>query len=180
MTREEKANIIEELKEKFTSNSFFYITDGGGMTVAQVNDFRRLCFQKGIEYRVIKNTLIKKALESVEGDFAPLNEKALTGFSGVLFHKENAKAPANLLKEFYKTGLQKPVLKAASIDAELYIGSEQLDALTKLRSKQDLIGEVITLLQSPAKNVIGGLQNSGAKLAGILKTLSEREETTQA
>lgn len=176
MTREEKAGKIEGLKEKFSENPFFYITDASGMTVAQINDFRRLCYQKGVEYVVIKNTLIKKALEEVEGDYVPLNDTALKGFSGVLFSKDNSKAPAHLLQEFYKSGIKKPVLKAASISADLYIGSDQLDALSKLRSKQDLIGEVISLLQSPAKTVIGALQNGGSTLAGILKTLSEKEE----
>ena len=175
MTREEKAEIITELKEKFASNPFFYITDAAGMTVAQVNNFRRMCFSEQVEYRVIKNTLIRKALEDIEGDFSPLDKTALKGFSGVLFSKENSKKPAELLKKFYKTGMEKPVLKAASIDAELYIGADQLDALTKLRSKQDLIGEIITLLQSPAKNVIGALQSGGNTLAGLLKTLEERE-----
>jgi large subunit ribosomal protein L10 len=175
MTREEKAEIIAEMKEKFAANPFFYITDAGGMTVAEVNDFRRLCFKRGIEYKVVKNTLIKKALEEIEGDFTPFNNTALKGFSGVLFSADNSKKPAELLKEFYKTGINKPVLKGASIDAELYIGADQLDALTKLRSKQDLIGEVIGMLQSPAKNVISALQSPANTLAGILKTLEEKE-----
>jgi large subunit ribosomal protein L10 len=175
MTREEKDVIIAELKGKFEQYPFFYITDAGGMTVEQVNSFRRMCFEQGLEYRVVKNTLIRKALEAIPGDFSPLDTTALKGFSGILFTKENGKKPALMLKEFYKKGLEKPVLKAASIDADLFIGADQLDALTKLRSRQDMIGEIVTILQSPAKNVVSALQSGGSILAGLLKTLEERE-----
>lgn len=176
MTREEKAVVIEELVQKFSDNSHFYITDASGMSVADTNALRRLCFEKGIEYRVFKNTLIQKALERMESDYAPFNESVLKGFSGVMFSAENANAPAQLIKEFRKkSGGESPLLKGASIDTDLFIGEENLDALSKLKSKAELIGEIVTLLQSPAKNVISGLQGAGGKLAGILKTLSERE-----
>lgn len=176
MTREEKAVVIGELVEKFSANMNFYITDASGMSVAQTNSLRRLCFEKGIEYKVVKNTLIAKALEQMNTDYAPFDEKVLKGFSGVMFSGEDANAPAKLIKEFRKkSGGQSPVLKGASIDTDLFIGEENLDMLSQLKSKAELIGEVITLLQSPAKNVISGLQGAGGKLAGILKTLSERE-----
>ena len=176
MTREEKAIVIDELVEKFSSNDNFYITDASGLTVAETNSLRRLCFEKGIEYRVFKNTLIQKALERMDTDYAPFDESVLRGFSGVMFSGENANLPAKAIKEFRKkSGGDSPVLKGASIDTDLFIGEENLDMLTKLKSKAELIGEVITLLQSPAKNVISGLQGAGGKLAGILKTLSERE-----
>ena len=176
MTREEKAIVIDELVEKLSSNDNFYITDASGMTVAETNSLRRLCFEKGIEYRVFKNTLIQKALERMDTDYAPFDESVLRGFSGVMFSGENANLPAKAIKEFRKkSGGDSPVLKGASIDTDLFIGEENLDMLTKLKSKAELIGEVITLLQSPAKNVISGLQGAGGKLAGILKTLSERE-----
>lgn len=176
MTREEKAVVIEELVQKFSDNSHFYITDASGMSVADTNALRRLCFDKGIEYRVFKNTLIQKALERMESDYTPFNESVLKGFSGVMFSAENANAPAQLIKEFRKkSGGESPLLKGASIDTDLFIGEENLDALSKLKSKAELIGEIVTLLQSPAKNVISGLQGAGGKLAGILKTLSERE-----
>ena len=176
MTREEKAVVIEDLVQRFSDNSHFYITDASGMTVADTNALRRLCFEKGIEYRVFKNTLIQKALERMESDYTPFNESVLKGFSGVMFSAENANAPAQLIKEFRKkSGGESPLLKGASIDTDLFIGEENLDALSKLKSKAELIGEIITLLQSPAKNVISGLQGAGGKLAGILKTLSERD-----
>ncbi|WP_420387908.1 50S ribosomal protein L10 [Roseivirga sp.] len=176
MTREEKAVVIGELVEKFSANMNFYITDASGMSVAETNSLRRLCFEKGIEYKVVKNTLIAKALEQMSTDYTPFDEKVLKGFSGVMFSGENANTPAKLIKEFRKkSGGQSPVLKGASIDTDLFIGEENLDMLSQLKSKAELIGEVITLLQSPAKNVISGLKGSGGKLAGILKTLSERE-----
>lgn len=176
MTREEKTVVIEDLVQKFADNSHFYITDASGMTVAETNELRRLCFEKGIEYSVFKNTLIQKALERMDSDYTPFNESVLKGFSGVMFSVENANAPAKLIKEFRKkSGSESPLLKGASIDTDLFIGEENLDTLSKLKSKAELIGEVITLLQSPAKNVISGLQGAGGKLSGILQTLSERD-----
>jgi large subunit ribosomal protein L10 len=178
MTKEEKTVVIAELKEKFTATSYFYITDASGMTVAETNNFRRLCFNKGIEYKVYKNTLIKKALEDMPADYAEFNEKVLKGFSGVLFTNESGKAPAQLLKEYHKSTTakeKKPVLKGASIDGGAFIGADQLTALLTIKSKQELIGDVLGLLQSPAKNVVSALTSGGGKLAGILKTLSERE-----
>ena len=176
MTREEKTVVIEELVQKFADNSHFYITDASGMTVAETNELRRLCFEKGIEYSVFKNTLIRKALERMESDYTPFNEAVLKGFSGLMFSVENANAPAKLIKEFRKkSGSESPLLKGASIDTDLFIGEENLDTLSRLKSKDELIGEVITLLQSPAKNVISGLQGAGGKLSGILQTLSERD-----
>ena len=176
MTREEKTVVIEELVQKFADNSHFYITDASGMTVAETNELRSLCFEKGIEYRVFKNTLIQKALERMESDYTPFDEAVLKGFSGVMFSVENANAPAKLIKEFRKkSGGESPLLKGASINTDLFIGEETLDTLSKLKSKAELIGEVITLLQSPAKNVISGLQGAGGRLSGILQTLSERD-----
>lgn len=175
MKREEKGVIIEELTGKFQSIPFFYITEANGMTVAEVNALRRMCFERGIEYKVVKNSFIKKALEPVEGDFEPLNDAVLHGQSAVMFHPENQKAPAQLIKEFRRTS-DKLQLKGASISGSLFIGADQLDALIALKSREELIGEIIGLLQSPAKNVISALQGGGNKLAGILKTLSEREE----
>jgi len=175
MTREEKAQIIDELSEKFASNKHFYITDATGFTVAQINNFRRLCFKSGIEYRVYKNTLIQKALERQEGtDYSPLFE-ALHGFSGVLFSKETGNLPARVIKEF-RTKLEgKPVLKGASIDSDIYLGDESLSLLSDLKSKNELIGDIVMLLQSPAKNVISALtSSSNSKIAGLVKALEER------
>lgn len=175
MTREEKAQVIAGLTEKFEQNNHFYITDTSGLTVGEINKFREMCFNKGIEYKVVKNTLIKKALENLETDYSGLDE-ALKGFSGVMFVEENANIPAKVIKDFQKEDKdQRPKFKAASIDSDIFIGEDQLDTLSKLKSKQELIGEVITLLQSPAKNVISALNSGGDTLAGLVKTLQERE-----
>lgn len=175
MTRDEKGAIIEELAQKFQSTPFFYITEASGMSVAEVNDLRRKCYERGIEYKVVKNTFIKKALETLETDYTPFNDTVLAGPSAVMFHTDNQKAPAQLIKEFRKKN-DKLKLKGASIDYSLFIGADQLDTLITLKSKQELVGDIIGLLQSPAKNVLSGLLGAGGKLAGILKTLSEREE----
>ncbi|MFT5568060.1 MAG: large subunit ribosomal protein L10, partial [Cyclobacteriaceae bacterium] len=161
--------------ERLSENSHFYITDTSGLTVAEINKFREMCFKEGVEYRVFKNTLIKKALDQSETDFTALYP-SLKGFSGVMFAKENANAPAKLILKYQKgDAADRPQFKAASIDTDIFIGADQLKALGSLKSKQELIGEVIGLLQSPAKNVISALQSGGDKLAGIVKTLSEKE-----
>ena len=159
MTREEKAQIIEGLSQKFSDNAHFYITDASGFTVEQINAFRRMCFKSGIEYKVYKNTLIQKALERQEGvDYSPIF-KVLNGFSGIMFSKETGNAPAKILKEYRRKMEGKPVLKAASIKSELYIGDENLNTLADLKSKNELIGEIISMLQAPARNIISALQN---------------------
>jgi large subunit ribosomal protein L10 len=174
MTREEKAQIIDELSQKFADNAHFYITDASGLTVAQINGFRRLCFKSGVEYGVYKNTLIRKALEKQEGvDYTPLFD-VLNGFSGVIFSKEVGNTPAKVLKEYQTKVEGKPGFKGASIGSDLYIGKENLNLLSELKSKNELIGEVISLLQSPAKNVVSALLSGKNKLAGIVKTLEER------
>jgi len=180
MTREEKHQIVQELSEKLASTSFFYITDASDMTVADINKFRRMCFDRGMDYKVYKNTLIRKALDTLSGDTAEM-DAALKGASGILFSTESGSAPARLLKDFYKanppaskTAPQRPVFKGAYIDSDIFVGADNLETLSKIKSKHEIIGEVIGLLQSPAKNVISGLQGGGNKLAGILKTLSEK------
>ena len=175
MTREDKAQLISDLTEKFKESDHFYIADTSGLTVAEINKFREMCFNKGVEYKLVKNTLIKKALANVDGDFSSLDE-VLKGTSGIMFVNEVANAPAKIIKDFKKNDPQeRPKFKAASIDSDLFIGEDQLGALASLKSKQELIGEIITLLQSPAKNVLTLLQSGEHKLAGIVKTLSERE-----
>lgn len=174
MTRDEKAQIIEELAKKFADHMHFYIADASGLTVEQVNAFRRLCFKHGVEYGVYKNTLIRKALEKQEGvDYRPMFD-VLHGFSGVIFSKEVGNLPAKILKEYQKKVEGKPALKAASIDAGFFIGAENLSALSELKSKNELIGDVIGLLQSPAKNLISALMSGQHKVAGIVKALEER------
>lgn len=176
MTRQEKSQKIDELIEDFKNNPFFYVADASGLSVAEINNFRGICHQKGVKYQVVKNTLVKKALDKLEADYTPFDEEVLTGFTGIMFSQESGNLPARIIKEFRKkTGKEKPLLKGASIDTDLFIGENQLDALSKLKSKAELIAEVISLLQSPAKNVISSLQSGEQKLAGIVKTLSERE-----
>ncbi|MEO1055190.1 MAG: 50S ribosomal protein L10 [Bacteroidota bacterium] len=175
MTKEEKQAVVANLTEQLNDNQTFYITDASGLTVEQTNAFRRLCFEKGIEYKVAKNTLIEKALENLEGDFSDI-KSVLNGFSGILFSGEVGNLPAKVLLDYRKNNeLEKPLFKAASINAEFYFGDEMLNELSKLKSKDELLGEIITLLQSPAKNVVSALQSGQSKLAGIVKTLSERE-----
>lgn len=178
MTREEKKAIVEELHQKFSETTNFYITDPQGLNVEKVNNFRRLCFNGGVEYKVYKNTLIKKALEKLDTDYSSFDGTVLKGFSGILFSKESSNGPAKIIKEFRKSAKSEellPLLKGASIDSDLFIGEEYLDTLSKLKSKAELIGEVISLLQSPAKNVVSALQSSQHTLAGLVKTLAERE-----
>ncbi len=177
MNKEEKKELILELSVKITNNPNFYITDTSSLTVAKVNAIRRKCFEQGIEFRVAKNTLIRKALESVGTangtDYSPLYD-ALKGSSTLMF-AEKGNAPAKLIKEFRKTS-DKPVLKGASVDYSFFIGDKELDTLINLKSKNELIGEVIGLLQSPAKNVISALLSGQNILAGLVKTLQERGE----
>jgi large subunit ribosomal protein L10 len=171
MNKEEKHELVLALTEQMKEYGNFYITDTSNLTVAKVNDIRRKFFESDITMQVAKNSLIKKAMEAVGGDFSPMYD-ALKGSSSILFSK-SATAPGKLIKQLRKTG-EKPILKAAYIDSSVFIGDKQLDTLVNLKSKEQLIGEIIGLLQSPAKNVISGLQSGGNKLAGIVKTLQER------
>jgi len=171
MTKEEKYDLVLALTEQMKEYGNFYITDTSNLTVAKVNAIRRKCFESDIKMQVTKNSLIKKAMEAAGGDFAPIYD-VLKGSSSILFSK-SATAPAKLIKQLRK-GSDKPILKAAYIDSAIFIGDNQLDTLTKLKSKEQLIGEVIGLLQSPAKNVISALQSGGNTIAGLVKTLQER------
>ena len=175
MTKEEKGLIIDELAEKFSQNSHFYITDASGLTVEQINAFRKLCFKAGVEYRVYKNTLIRKALEKQNGNYEEIY-KALHGFSGVIFSEEAGNAPAKVIQEYRKKLKDRPALKAASIDSAVFVGEEHLSTLAELKSKNELIGEVISLLQSPAKNVLSALLSGKSTVAGLVKALEERKQ----
>ena len=178
MTRDEKIVIIDGLTEKFKENPYFYITNASGFTVAKINAFRRACYDKGVEYKVYKNTLIRKALENLDGDYTEFADKALKGFSGIIFSKEVANLPAKVLLDFRKKQGKKetrPLFKGAYIDTDVFIGEDQLEVLSNLKSKQELIGDVIGLLQSPAKNLISALQSGQNTIAGLVKTLSEKE-----
>ncbi|HLY70767.1 MAG TPA: 50S ribosomal protein L10 [Puia sp.] len=173
MTKDQKNEVIGVLKDKFSQYNNFYVTNTESLSVEQVGKLRRICFSKKVEMKVAKNTLIKKALESLNSDRFSDVYDSLHGVTALLF-SENAKDPALILTTFRKeANVNKPVLKAAFIDGDVFAGDDQLKALTTLKSKQDLIGEIIGLLQSPAKNVISGL-NAGSKLAGIIKALENR------
>ena len=173
MTKDQKNEVIELLKGKFSQYNNFYVADTESLTVEQVGKLRRACFDKKVEMKVAKNTLIKKALESLDSERYTGIYDALHNVTALLF-SENPKDPAIIISTFRKeTNKEKPVLKAAFIDGDVFSGDNQLKALTTLRSKQDLIGEVIGLLQSPAKNVISAL-NAGGKLASLVKALEDR------
>lgn len=173
MTKDQKNEVIDVLKEKFSQYNNFYVTNTEALTVAQVNKLRRICFSKKVEMKVAKNTLIKKALESLDSTRYTGMFDSLNGVTALLF-SENAKEPALIISSFRKeSNSEKPVLKAAFIDGDVFAGNDQLKVLTTLKSKNDLIGEIIGLLQSPAKNVISAL-NAGNKLASLVKALEDR------
>jgi len=173
MTRTEKTQFIEDLSIKLKDSEYFYVTDSSALTVEQVNILRRQLFEQGIEMKVVKNTLMRKALDKLpeEKNVSGLYD-SLKGPTSILF-TEVANAPAKILKEFRKTH-DKPVLKAAYIDSDVFIGDDQIGLLSELKSKEDLLGDVIALLQSPAKNVLAALQSGAQTLAGLVKALEER------
>ncbi|SFT87992.1 LSU ribosomal protein L10P [Lishizhenia tianjinensis] len=172
MTKEQKAQYIDELAAELKEAGIFYLADTAELTVEAINNLRRKCFQNNIELRVIKNTLLEKAMDRVEDkDFGDLRA-VLSGPTSIMF-AEVGNAPAKVIKDFRKKN-DKPILKGAYVEEAVYIGDEQLDALVSIKSKEELIGDIISLLQSPAKNVVSGLKGQGAKIAGILKTLEER------
>ena len=178
MTREEKDIIVKDLSEKLANTNYFYITDASTMTVARINQFRRLCFERGMEYKVYKNTLIAKALENLDADYSKLINGALKGFSGIIFSKETSNLPAKVLLDFRKKMGKKetrPVFKGAGIDSDVILGENNLELLSNLKSKQELLGDLIGLLQSPAKNLVSALQSGQNNITGVLKTLAERE-----
>jgi len=172
MKKEDKSAIIEQLKGTLGEYKHFYIADAAGLNAADTSELRRTCFKGDIKLVVAKNTLLKKALEQT-GDFSPLFA-ALEGPTALVLSNTN-NAPAKLIKEFSKKNKAgKPTLKAAYVEESFYLGADQLDALVAIKSKEQLIGEIVTLLQSPAKNVISALQSGGNTIHGVLKTLSER------
>jgi large subunit ribosomal protein L10 len=175
MKKEDKAQVIDSFVEKLANNSHFYLTDVSSISAETTSALRRLCFTKNIQMHVVKNSLLKLAMErSTEKDYEPLYD-TLKGSTAILF-SEIGSDPAKLIKEFRKDGSDKPALKSAYVEESVYIGDDQLSILASIKSKEEVIGDVITLLQSPAKNVISALQSGGGTLAGIVKTLSEKSE----
>ncbi|MFK7808335.1 MAG: 50S ribosomal protein L10 [Saprospiraceae bacterium] len=172
MTKEEKAKYVDELANDLANNSVIYLTDTAELTVEAVNSLRRKAFNANVSMRVVKNTLLEKAMDRVEDkDFGDLKD-TLKGATSIMF-AEIGNAPAKLIKDVRKK-LDKPVLKGAWIDESVYVGDDQLQTLADIKSKEEMLGELIGLLQSPAKNVISGLKGAGGTIAGILKTLEER------
>lgn len=174
MTKEQKHELVAELVELFRANPNFYIADSSGMSVAEVNNFRRKCFESKIHMQVVKNTLIRKALDQLDADFSELTPLLKLQSSVLFAPADNASAPAKLLQDFRKSN-PKPVLKGAYIESSVYSGDDQIKALTELKSKDQLLGEVIGLLQSPMSNVLSALQSGGHTISGLLKTLQDRE-----
>ena len=172
MTREEKSKVIEDLTGKLTDNNIIYLADISGLNAMQTSNLRRACFKANVNLAVVKNTLLAKAMEKAEKDFGELPE-TLKGNTSLMI-AETGNAPAKVIKEFRK-GSEKPILKGAYVEEAVYVGDDQLESLVNIKSKEELIGDIIGLLQSPAKNVISALQSGGGTLHGILKTLGEKE-----
>ncbi len=172
MRKEEKKKLIDSLAQQLTENSNFYITDIASLNAEDTSMLRRLSFKNGIQLVMVKNTLLRKAMENVERDFTELYS-TLFGNTAIMF-SEVGNGPARMIKEFRKKK-EKPLVKGAFIEETTYLGDDQLDFLVSIKSKDELIAEVIALLQSPVKNVVSALQSGGGKLSGILKTLSEKE-----
>ncbi|WP_242094941.1 50S ribosomal protein L10 [Aestuariivivens sediminicola] len=172
MTREEKSQVIKDLTAQLADNANIYLADISGLNAGATSDLRRACFKANVKLAVVKNTLLAKAMEASEKEFGEL-PTVLKGNTSVMY-SETGNAPAKVIKNFRKKS-EKPLLKGAFIEEAIYIGDNQLDALVDIKSREELIGDIVTLLQSPAKNVISALQSGGGKLAGIIKTLSEKE-----
>ena len=174
MNKEEKNKIIRDIEDMLNENSNFYLADISGLNAEQNSALRRLCYKREVSLKVVKNTLLKKAFDNNNIDFSELNEVLVGNTS--LMQAEVANTAAKVIKEFQKKN-DKPILKAAHVEEALYIGDENLSSLASLpKSKEELLGDIITLLQSPAKNVISALNSGGSKLAGIIKTLEEKNK----
>ena len=173
MRREEKDLIIDDLKQQLTGSKHFYLADTSELNAEETSRLRRKCFEKEVKLLVVKNTLLKKALEKMEGDYEPMFT-VLENPTSIMFC-ETGNVPAKLIKEFRKKH-EKPILKAAYVEESIYVGDEQLETLSSLKSKEELVADVLMLLQSPMKGVLSALSSGGSKLAGALKTLSEKSE----
>jgi large subunit ribosomal protein L10 len=171
MKMEDKSAVIKQLATTIGEYTHFYLTDIATLNAAKTNSLRRECYKEEIKLVVVKNTLFKKALEQLEGDYSAL-DPALKGNTAIMF-SNNANSPAKLIKSFSK-GINIPKLKAAYVQEGFYVGAENLDLLVAIKSKNELIADVIALLQSPAKNVISALSSGGQTIHGVLKTLAER------
>jgi len=172
MTREEKSQVIQDLTATLADTNTIYLADISGLDALTTSNLRRACFKANVKLAVVKNTLLSKAMEASDKEFGELQD-ILKGNTSLMI-SEAGNAPAKVIKEFRKKSKDRPLLKGAYVEEAIYIGDDQLDALVNIKSREELIGDIITILQSPAKNVVSALQSSGGKLSGILKTLSEK------
>ncbi len=172
MRREEKEVIIENLAQRLNATKHFYLTDISSLNAEQTSKLRRKCFEKEISLLVVKNTLLRQAMEKSDGDFNDLYD-ILKDSTSIMFC-ETGNTPAKLIREFRKT-MEKPLLKAAFVEESIYIGDDQLEALSNIKSKEELLGDLLMLIQSPARNLVSALASSGLKMTGALLTLSEKE-----
>ncbi len=174
MTRSEKTEVIAELREKFNQSNFFYLTDSSTLTVEEVNSLRRICFQKGVEMKVVKNTLAKKALEEgpAEKGFSELYD-LLRGPTTLMF-SEQAKTPAQIIEEFRKKH-DKPLLKGAYIDTDVFVGDDKLKELVRLKTKEELVGEIVSMLESQIHGVVDSLGSSSQTLFGLLDAIEAKQ-----
>ena len=170
MNKEEKVKVVEDLKGKLNDYKSIYLTDIAGLDAIQTSNLRRECFNSSVKLSVVKNTFLERAMSESETDFGEL--KDLIKGNTTIMLSESGNSPAKIIKKFRKDG-EKPILKGAFVDEAIYIGDDQIEALFNLKSKEEVIGEIITLLNSPAKNVISALKSSSGKIAGFVKTLSE-------
>ena len=171
MNKEEKIKVVEDLKNDLVECKTLYLTDIAGLDCVQTTKLRRECFNSNVKLSVVKNTFLHRAMEESGVDFGELKEH-LKGNTSIMF-SDYGNAPAKVIKKFRKDG-DKPILKGAFINEEIYIGDEKIDFLSTLKSKEEIIGEIISLLQSPAKNIISALKSGGGKIAGLVKTLKEK------
>ena len=172
MTREEKSQLIQDLTGKLADNPVIYLADISGLNASDNSNLRRACFKANVKLAVVKNTLLAKAMDSSDKDFGEL-PSVLKGNTSLMM-AETGNAPAKVIKAFRKGKQEKPILKGAYVEQAVYVGDDQLDNLVNIKSKEEVIGDIIGLLQSPAKNVISALQSGGGKIHGILQTLSEK------
>lgn len=175
MRKELKAQIIESISAQIKETPNFYITDISGLNAEQTTKLRRACFEAGIKLVVVKNTLFHHVIKGMENAELEALVPTLVGNTAIMF-TEVANAPGKLIKKFQKDGFEKPALKGAYVQECAFVGADKLEELASIKSKEELLGDIIGLLQSPAKNVISALQSAGDTLAGIVKTLSEKEE----
>jgi len=173
MKKDEKTQFIDELAEKLSAVNNFYLTDISNLNVETTTKLRRICFKRNIQLKMVKNTLLKKAMLKAGKDFEPLFD-VLIGSTSIMF-SEVANDPAKLIREFRRTS-PKPLLKAAYVQESIYLGDDQLETLINIKSKDEMIGIVIGILQSPLRNVISALQSGGNQLSGIVKTLGDKPE----